>query len=260
MKSLKIPFNESIGVEITNAKNQRFRLWFEPAITVEEILYSFNHRLKLYQPLLLIVNKEDDNFIYLNYEFDAELIFINHQHKVSDIQFYSRERQKSQGHLKINTHKYVIIASPGFAELFSIITNQSSLYINKNVVFSIEALMEPIQDYKDLTSNAILEAILSEKEGTGLRSSYPSYYVWYHDLLFLVSEMGFPGYSASAPVRAITTKLKTELDKIGITSHLRKAVYQRHFMSQQDLISKEATWYGMENMGKFIRTNSRISI
>ncbi|MDA3907018.1 MAG: hypothetical protein PF484_13180 [Bacteroidales bacterium] len=258
MQSLKIPFNESISVEIINAKNQNFLIWCEPAITADQIFRTLNHRLKLLQTMILIVNKEDDNTIYLNYSFDVEIIFVNHQNTVSDIQFYPLKRQEKEQYLSIDRYKYVILAVPGFSNLYSLQINKAKLEMNKKVDFSIEKASVAIEGYNKLTEDEILKSIFAEKDGIGLRSSFPSHYVWYNDLLFLVGKMSFPGYSGSAPIREITNKLILKLEKLGINAIEREAVYQRHFMSNQDLITKEATWYGMENSGKFVQTNSAI--
>ncbi len=107
-----------------------------------------------------------------------------------------------------------------------------------------------------LTTWDVLAHILKQKEGRGLRSKIPAYYVWYHDLLFLVGTMGFPGYAAGLPQRKITTELIPKLEALGIKPIMKEAVYRRQFLSNPSLINKEDTWYGMENRGKFVTTNS----
>jgi len=254
MENFSIPFNESIALELKNSKNQKFLIWCEPAETDYEIYYSLNFRKKLLQTMVLIPSEGQNNRVLVNYNFDVEVIYVNSGFEVEKTELITTEEQKNHL-LDISGYKFVLLAAPGFSKLFSLIENQSQIKIPVNLKFELNYPVNNNLDLEYLKYDDILKSILEERNGHGLRSKIPSYYVWYNDILFLVGKMSFPGYAASGPALKISEDLFYSLKKSGINVVIKEAVYQRFYMSKQDQITKEATWYGMENMGKFVRNN-----
>jgi hypothetical protein len=259
--STSIPFGESITLSLTNSKHQYFEVWCEPAKTEEQITLSLNYRKELLQTLVLIPSPKHSNRVILDYRFDAEAIFVDSTGKVEEIRLLTVEEQKKEHFMDIDRYKYVLLAVPGYAELFSIKAQESYISICKEINYNKycktddSSRKEPLLNLEKLTFKDILREILDEKDGCGLRSRIPAYYVWYNDILFLVKQLSFPGYCATFPVRENTLLLYDYFKKQDVKVVMKEAVYPRQFVTSHEKITPGFTWYGMECSGKFVTTN-----
>jgi hypothetical protein len=256
MKVLEIPFNESISARILNSMDQEFIIWGEPAYSAVEIYQNLNYRKALLQTMFLLPEIPGINRIHMYYNFDAEMITVNEQGIIigiinipakADIQLISEIHANSPG--------FYILAKPGFSKQFALKPGHSVIRLEKVESGNLsETTVESI-DKPDESTEGIIEAILSDRTGQGLRSRIPHVYVWYNDLLFIVSKLSFPGYCASGPASEAVFKACEQLKALGIEPVLREAVYRRVFMSNLHSITARDTWWGMENQGKFVQTN-----
>lgn len=255
MSNQNNPNQESIEVKILNAKSHEFVMWFEPIQKKQHIQQSLVLRKQLLQPIFIELQPNESVSINLPSKEPLEIVSINHNNQIAAIHPYSLNRQFNEKELTIEGVRYVLIADKGFTKRFSLVPKQSTLTIDTASDFKLEQGTLPIPDFELLTSAEVLSALLQDQKDVGLRSQLPSYYVWYHDVLFLVGKKAFPGYSASASISPVTKELIKELQQLNISFTLREPVYQRHFMSSLNTITKEATWWGMENKRKFVQTN-----
>lgn len=246
---------ESIEVKILNAKNQEFVMWFEPIQKKHQIQHCLELRKQLLQPIFIELQPEESVSINLPSKEPLEIVSINLNNQIIAIHPYSLNRQFNEKEFMIKGASYVLIADKGFSQRFSLVTKQSTLTIDTASDFNLEQGAPPIPNFELLTSAEVLKALLQDQKDFGLRSQFPSYYIWYHDILFMVGDKGFPDYSASAPITQLTLELIDKLHIRAIDFTLRQPVYQRHFMSSTSTITKEATWWGMENCRKFVQTN-----
>jgi len=252
---ITIPFNESEKFELTNCHQQKFLIWCEPCKTQFENYFSANNRKKLLQTMALIPPLKSENLVKLNYMFDVEAIFVNAKGTIQSIQLITTKEQKKRKYLNIDGYKFVLLAVPGFSKQFCLKIGLSKIQKPSNCNFSLNTPSKTTKHLDKLTTNDVLKHILKEKNSSELRSGIPTHYIWYHNLLFLVGRRGFPGYAASSPPIKITTELIPKLKTLGINPIIKEAVYRRFLMSSPEKTTKEDTWYGMENRGKFVTNN-----
>lgn len=256
MKVLETPFHESISARILNSKDQEFIIWGEPADSSAEIYQNLNYRHALLQTMFLLPESSDIYHIRMYYNFDAVMIKVNEQGIVSSIMYISEKADPLPiSEIHANSPGFYILAKPGFSKQFALKPGQSVIRLEKVESGNLSETTVESTDKPDESTEGIIEAILSDRTGQGLRSRIPHVYVWYNDLLFIVSKLSFPGYCASGPASDAVFKAFEHLKKMGIEPVLREAVYRRVFMSNRHAITAQDTWWGIENQGKFVRTN-----
>lgn len=117
----------------------------------------------------------------------------------------------------------------------------------------IELELRAACDVHTLSAARLAEIILEDKSGVGLRSQIPHAYVWNEEELYIVSRTSFPGRAASGDMGEKVSGAVDILRGLGYFPHLREAVYHSMHMRDRRTISKEETWWGMNNVEKFKR-------
>ena len=256
MKVLETPFHESISARILNSRDQEYIIWGEPAYSAVEIYQNLNYRKELLQTMFLIPESVGIYPMIIQYNFSVEMITVNGQGVVSSIvQISEKTNPQPFTELNYGGSGFYILAKPGFSKQFALEPGQSVIRIEKVESGNLsETIVEPT-DNPDESTEGIIEAILSDRNGQGLRSRIPHVYVWYNDILFIVSRLSFPTYCASGPASEAVFKACEHLREMGIEPMLREAVYRSGFMSNRHAITAGDTWWGIENQGKFVTTN-----
>jgi uncharacterized membrane protein (UPF0127 family) len=254
MNKHKIPFHEPVSIEIINSKLQKFIFWVEPAYNLIDIYQALNYRKQIYQSMLLCLPKGESHIHFLHsFHFAIDVLLI----KSTGIIYktYNLPPSSKSNEVSIEGAQYVLLAPLGFYEQFSIKDNNSSLGIKE--IKKIEVTENKVSDLNlyQLTSEQIAKHVLEDKSGNDLRSRIPSIYVWYHDLVFFIDNFGFPGYSASAPMKDSVKDAIILLQQHNISPILRDASYPRIFFNRLFDVTCFDTWWGMENHGKFIQRN-----
>ncbi len=117
----------------------------------------------------------------------------------------------------------------------------------------IELKLHAAYDVHKLSAALLAEIVLEDKDGTGLRSNIPHVYVWNEKEMYIVSRISFPGRAASGDMDEMVSGAVDILRGLGYFPHLREAVYHSMHMRDRRTISKEETWWGMNNVEKFKR-------
>ena len=115
----------------------------------------------------------------------------------------------------------------------------------------IELKIHAAYDVQTLSAARLAEIILQDKSGAGLRSQIPHVYVWNEHELYIVSRISFPGRAASGDNGEKVSGAVDLLRCLGYFPHLREAVFHSMHMRDPRTISKETTWWGMNNVEKF---------
>jgi len=256
MRILKTPFHESISARVLNSNDQEFIIWGEPAYSPDEIHQNLNYRRKLLQTMFLYPTSRDMHRISMFFNFDAELISVNEEGFISDCKFIKGNVSRNHvAEIQSDCRAFYILANPGFSMLFGLVPLKSSACIGKRESVYETQTKTQLTEIPDQSTEGIVQAILSDMSGKGLRSKIPHIYVWYNDVLFVVNKLSFPGYAASGPASEAVFQACLQLKSLGIEPVMREAVYGRIYMSNLYSITPHTTWWGMENQGKFIKSN-----
>ncbi len=254
MAERNIPFGEPVSFELINSKDQDFILWAEPSNGYYENLQALNNRKKIYQPLLLCIPSGQHNIVIKHqFRFPVEVLYINEFGQVFKIQNLSSNSIPSE--IIFYSAIEVLITPVDFCKVFSI--REGNSFIKKISSPKVDVINpKPVDIEKDdLTSDKIVEFVLNDKPGKGLRSSMPSLYVWYHDLLFFINKTAFPGYAASKPMNNKVKNAINILKSKDVCPILRDTAYPRVYLNILKDVKPIDTWWGMENIGKFIQNN-----
>jgi hypothetical protein len=95
------------------------------------------------------------------------------------------------------------------------------------------------------TGEQLVSAILQQQDGEGLRSHYPYAYVWYHNLLYLVTKISIPGFAASRACDAQVFDTCIRLRESGYRPFQVEAIYPRPFLSSIYKTTAQHTWFGI---------------
>lgn len=117
----------------------------------------------------------------------------------------------------------------------------------------IEMKLHAAFDAHTLSAAELAGIILEDKDGPGLRSQIPHVYVWNEQELYIVSRTSFPGRAASGDMKENVSGAVDILRSLGYYPNLRESVYHSMYMRDLRIISKETTWWGMNNVEKFRR-------
>jgi hypothetical protein len=153
---------------------------------------------------------------------------------------------------------FYLLVNTDFFELFGLVLNESQAFLVPEPVENLAAdsLREPLE--REKSAGEIVDAILSQQNGTGLRSLVPYAYVWYHDLLFMVEQMDVPISMEPGRVNKAMYQASLIIEDKGLNPVYRKAAYPSMYYADGFLkITADDTWYGMENYGRYARHNIR---
>ncbi|KAF5050586.1 hypothetical protein DSECCO2_427910 [anaerobic digester metagenome] len=114
-----------------------------------------------------------------------------------------------------------------------------------------ELCIHSIADARTLSGARLAQIIHEDKPGSGLRSRIPYVYVWNDDRLYIVSRISFPARAASGNMDDNVVLATDILRALGYEAILCEAVFHSMHMSDPRTISKEETWWGMNNVDKF---------
>jgi len=251
MKTNQIPSHEPIAYEMNNTKNQVFVKWAKPILLDSSPIQTIN--IQNYNPMPFILDfSQNENIreIHFRTSFDTELLHIAHNGIIQDIEFLKGDDEVKK--LQCIDTSLLLMPTAGFCNTYHIEALKSSIKIMIPFRFNTDKESDAVYKPEIKDPNQLSELILSEKDRKELRSSMPSRYVWYHDLLFLVSEICFPSKAASKPMDEENREVINILQNNGVQPILRAAAYPSIFFSRHHEITKGWTWWGMENIGKFL--------
>lgn len=252
MKPLhKNSMNEPIALELINSKKQHFFIWAIPAYNKAELIQILHLRKRLMFPVLMFYSNYDTCiFNMFNEQRESNLLCIRQDGCILNI--------NESAHVCFPEEKIspecqkILLTSEKFPAMFSVTERMSEISIYETSVFNYSEFSNELIKHQEFSAEYIVRLAIADQRGTGLRSSFPTVYLWYHDVLFFINKFSFPGRAASIGLRPEAEGAIALLRKQNVVPVLRDAVFHSMFMSNTSRISPMHTWWGMENAWKFI--------
>lgn len=247
MENNVIENNEPKSFEISRCRGNSFIIWaFEVSTRsdLQDALSAFQHRQI---PILLRDTSLLDERMQFSDTDPGELICLSPQGKVVEIVFADIHGTASRSRRAAS----ILFARKGFAALFGVEADRSLLMISNDGGYLFRKLPPCKVKPENLSGDQLAALIATESTGLGLRSSIPYVYVWYNQLLFVVSRMGFPDFNDATSIKPNVLEAVQRLNELGHVVVMREAVYFNSYRINLDGINVFDTWWGMENAGKF---------
>lgn len=247
MENNVIENNEPKSFELSRCHGNSFIIWaFEVSSRSDLQLALSDFQLRQIPILLRDTSLLDEPMHFSNAD-PGELICLSPQGKVVEIISADIHGTASRSRRAAS----ILFARKGFAALFGVEADRSLLMTSIDGGYLFRKLPPCKVKPENLSGDQLAALMASESTGLGLRSSIPYVYVWYNQLLFVVSRMGFPDFNVAASIKPNVLEAVQRLNELGFVAVLRDAVYFNTYKNNLDGINVFDTWWGMENAGKF---------
>lgn len=234
-------------VTLTGRHQRSFHLWFTQVSTTSELqsLIQPPHGLItdciIQQPdVLQAILRQPLSAVLLSFS-PASLLL--HSHDLRDI----GDRSQLPG-------KVIDEAARGFTHLlvrpsllaeFGFGVHHTNLYVHETDMKYLPATGNLPEAIQPANSRQLIAAIKEQQDGEGLRSHYPYAYVWYHDLLYMVTKISIPGFAASRACDPQVLDACGVLQESGFRPKSVEALYPRPFLSSIYQTTAKHTWFGI---------------
>jgi hypothetical protein len=239
-------YQNPIPFSISSENGLSFIFWAYSVNNENELEYATTYYNRGISAIVLNdVSVFESKFVFKSY-IPTEIACIDSAGKVLNVSILDNKNISLAPETSV-----VLFIKMGLCELYRVSAGHTSIKHTEDTTSISECRGAETIDPKSLSAFELSEIILSERDGINLRSSIPIVYVWYNHLLFIVSRISFPPYSAS---RDMAQNVKAAVEIIvskGINPMLREAVYPSRYFSDNSKITAYDTWWGMENTGKF---------
>lgn len=138
-----------------------------------------------------------------------------------------------------------LLVRPSLVAEYGIKVWDATIQIHPAGTTYLSDLHKPANAFTPASGDQLIAAVEKQRSGEGLRSLYPYAYVWYHDLLYVITKISIPGFAAS---RACNPQVLTALMVLQEKGYLPKSVealYPRPFLSSIYQTTAKHTWYGI---------------
>lgn len=246
MKTKDSVIPSEVSVILTNSKQQSFDLCFRPVNSISDIQAYISPRHGLSSELIITSALPLHKAVPFN--FDAVLIKVDPQGLADTVS----ELQTDHSALltvcctaeEYEKGFFYLLVRPFIARIFEI-KKLTTSFIRKEKYTYLTPYHELSEEFKASSDDEIIQALLRQQEGEGLRSEFPYAYVWYHDLLFVVLKTSIPGYAASR-INDDVTNAYLKLVKSGLNPIPVEAIYHRPFIKSVYKATARHTWSGIQ--------------